>query len=71
MLFFRSEEALNEWLNIKRAAHGATLSVDQVWELSKRWYQDRLSIKYHGRNIEQIQEIFREVGLTNPFWQAG
>jgi len=71
MLFFRSEEALNEWLASKKAAHGATLSVDQLWELSKRWYQDRLSVAYHGRNIEQIQEIFKQVGLIDPFWRPG
>jgi hypothetical protein len=69
MLFFRSEETLNEWLKAKRAARGATLSMQQVWELSKRWYHNRLSPEYHGRTIEQIQEIFREVGLIDPFWQ--
>jgi hypothetical protein len=71
MLFFRSEDALNEWLESKRAARGATLSVDQLWELSKRWYHNRLSLEYHGRSIEQIQAIFREVGLTDLFWQPG
>ncbi len=71
MLFFRSEEALNTWLESKRVAHGATLSVDQLWELSRRWYHNRLFLEYHGRNIEQVQEIFREVGLTDPFWLAG
>ena len=71
MLFFRSEETLNEWLVSKKAARGATLSMDQLWELSQRWYQDRLSPDYHGRTAEQVQEIFRELGLTSAFWQSG
>jgi hypothetical protein len=71
MLFFRSEEFLNEWLESKKAARGATLSVEQVWKLSKRWYHNRLSLEYHGRSVDQIQKIFREIGLTDPFWQAG
>jgi hypothetical protein len=71
MLFFRSEESLNEWLETKEAVRGATLSVNRLWELSKRWYHNRLSLEYHGRSIEQVQEIFKSLGLTDPFWRAG
>lgn len=70
MLFFRSEESLNQWIESKKAAHGATLSIDQVWELSQRWYHNRLSLEYHGRAVEQVQEIFKELGLTTAFWQV-
>ncbi len=71
MLFFRSEESIDKWLGSKKAARGATLSIDQSWELSQRWYQDRLSPEYHGRTMEQVQEIFKELGLTSAFWQSG
>jgi len=71
MLFFRSEENLARWLVSKKAARGATLSIDQLWELSQRWYQDRLSPEYHGRTMKQVQEIFKRVGLTSAFWQSG
>ena len=71
MLFFRSEESLNEWLASQKAGRGAVLSIPQVWELSQRWYHNRLSLDYHGRSTEQVQEIFRELGLTSEFWQAG
>ena len=70
MLFFRSEESLNEWLETKKAAHGATLSTDQVWVLSQLWYHNRLSPEYHGRTMEQAQEIFEGLGLTDPFWRG-
>ena len=70
MLFFRSEEILNEWLISKNAARGAVLTIPQLWELSQRWYQDRMSPDYHGRTMEQVQEIFKEMGLTSAFWQA-
>jgi hypothetical protein len=70
MLFFRSEEALMEWLSSRSASRGATLSIAQLWDLSQRWYHNRLSIDYHGRSIEQVQEIFKEIGLTSSFWQA-
>jgi hypothetical protein len=59
MLLFRSEE----WIE-----RGEALSVAKVGELSKLWYQDRLSMDYHGRTIEQVAEIFRQAELTSEFW---
>jgi len=70
MLFFQSEESLHEWLVAQKAERGAALSIPQLWELSQRWYHNRMSQEYHGRTIEQVQEIFRELGLTSEFWQA-
>jgi len=69
MLFFRSEEALDEWLASKNTARGAVFSISQLWELSQRWYYNRMSPEYHGRTMEQVQEIFEELGLTSQFWQ--
>ena len=69
MLFFRSEADLNAWLQAKEYTHGATLTVSQLWQLSQRWYQDRMDTEYHGRSLEQVQDIFREVGLVSEFWQ--
>ena len=69
MLFFRSEEILNEWLTTRNAKRGAVLSVDQLWELSQRWYFNRLDPDYHGRSMEQVQELFQKVGLTSEFWR--
>ena len=38
------------------------------WELSKAWYDNRLSEDYRGRTAAQVQEIFRRFGLTSAFW---
>ena len=69
MLFFRSEADLNAWLGTKKAARGETLTVSQLWQLSQRWYHNRMDVEYHGRTLEQVQEIFREVGLVASFWK--
>lgn len=71
MLFFRSEEMLENWLVSNHAQRGAVLSISIVWELSQRWYHNRMSVDYHGRTVEQVQEIFKEVGLISRFWQPG
>ena len=68
MLFFRSEEMLEQWQNANHAQRGAVLSIPTLWELSQRWYHNRMSPEYRGRNLEQIQGIFKEVGLTSGFW---
>lgn len=69
MLFFQSEEFLEAWLASHHAPRGAVLSVPQLWELSQLWYHNRMSPEYHGRTIEQVQQIFKQVGLTSAFWQ--
>ena len=69
MLFFRSEADLNVWLGAKNAVRGATLEVSQLWQLSQRWYQDRMKVDYHGRTLEQVGEIFEEAGLVSDFWR--
>lgn len=70
MLFFQSEEALDKWLASRKAERGAVLSIAQLWELSQRWYRDRLSPEFHGRTLEQVQQIFGELGLVSEFWQV-
>ena len=70
MLFFQSEEELNKWLISRKAQRGAVLSIPQLWELSQRWYHNRMSPEYHGRTVEQVQEIFKAVGLTSEFWRV-
>ena len=69
MLFFRSEEALDQWLALEVAERGAVLTITQLWELSQRWYHNRLSAEFRGRTMEQVQDIFKEVGLTSEFWR--
>ena len=70
MLFFRSEEYLDQWLESKQVERGAVLSLPRIWELSQRWYHNRMSPEYHGRTAEEVREIFKESGLTSDFWQV-
>jgi hypothetical protein len=69
MLFFRSEETLNQWLVSRNAVRGAVLSISQLWDLSQRWYHNRMSPDYHGRSMGEVQEIFKSAGLSSEFWQ--
>ena len=68
MLLFQSEEWIDVWCKQNKLERGEVLSVAQVWELSKLWYHDRLSVDFHGRSLEQVAEIFKQAGLTSSFW---
>jgi hypothetical protein len=48
---------------------GETLTFEQVWELSKLWYQDRLMPEFKGRSITEAHRIFEKLGLTTDFWR--
>jgi hypothetical protein len=69
ILFFRSEESLDKWLAERKTQRGVVLSIPHIWDLSQRWYRQRMSPEYRGRTMEQIQEIFKAAGLTSEFWQ--
>ncbi|MBN8655621.1 MAG: hypothetical protein J0M11_07790 [Anaerolineae bacterium] len=68
MLLFRSEEWVDKWCKRNNLERGEMLSLGQVWELSKLWYGNRMSLEYHGRSMEQVAEIFKQAGLTSKFW---
>ena len=68
MLLFRSEEWIDKWCERNHLKRGEILTINQTWELSKPWYQGRLSLDYHGRSVEQVAEIFKQAELTSEFW---
>jgi ribosomal protein L10 len=48
---------------------GELLTVEQVWELSKLWYRDRLSPEFTGRTTAEAHQIFEKLGLKTDFWR--
>jgi hypothetical protein len=45
---------------------GEALTLRKTWELSKAWYDDRLSPSFRGRTAEEVATI---LGLRGAFWQ--
>ena len=70
MLLFQSEEWIDKWCKRNGLKRGETLTINQVWDLSKLWYHNRLSIDYHGRTLADVQAIFKQLELTSAFWQS-
>ncbi|MFN2198390.1 MAG: hypothetical protein ACK2UW_19880 [Anaerolineales bacterium] len=49
---------------------GELLPYEQVWELSKLWYGNRMMPDYSGRSAAEVQAIFNRLGLHSEFWSV-
>jgi hypothetical protein len=57
------------WCEAQQLPRGATLSLDQTWDLARHWYHNRLSADYRGRSAVEAEAIFTALGLEGPFWR--
>jgi hypothetical protein len=69
MALFRSEDHVDRWCRRRGVAKGAVFSLPQLWELARRWYDDRLEHDWRRKTVAERQRILEEVGLVGPFWQ--
>jgi len=68
MQLFRSGEDLSEWSEATGIPIGAEFPPEQLWQLARRWYDDRFEPDWRRRTVEERQAILTEVGLTGDFW---
>ena len=70
MLIFRSEEHLGKWMKDWRMPQGAILSLEQCWILAQAFYgPDRRAPEWRRKTADEIEVLFKELGLTSPFWR--
>ena len=69
-MIFRSEDEVDQWRRLRGRKQGATLSLEQVWELSRLWYSDRMKRDFRGHTAESALEVFAALDLTSEFWSA-
>jgi hypothetical protein len=68
MLFFRSEERVDEWCESHHLPRRPLVRLDQLWQMATRWYATRLTLEARRPQPEEIRGIFASIGLTDPFW---
>lgn len=68
MVFLRSEEHLERWLNANGWTSGATVPSPQMNELARAWWWSRLDPAWRPRTAEESQAILDGLGLTSEFW---
>ena len=69
MLLFRDEEAVQYWCDQSGEPYGEIVPFQQVWELSKRWYRNRMTPTYRGRSAAEAEYIFIRTGFSSEFWK--
>jgi Alkylmercury lyase len=69
MLAFRSEEHVDRWYETRGIPRGATFSLEQAWELGRRWYGDKLSPDWKRATPEEAEAVFADIELTGDFWR--
>ncbi len=69
MVFLRSEEHLQRWLDENGWEPGETLTAVKLNELARNWYWTRLEPDWRPRPREESQAILDEIGLTGEFWR--
>jgi hypothetical protein len=68
MLFFRSEEALDQWCQAGPHPRRPTATLPQLWQMAVAWYANRLSADARRPDASEIRQIFARIGLTDAFW---
>jgi hypothetical protein len=68
MLFFRSEEHVNEWCRANGQQRRPLVTLRQLWQLSVAWYANRLTPEARRPAPGEMVAIFARIGLAGPFW---
>ena len=68
MELFRSEDDVADWATRTGSPIGAVFAPAVLWELARRWYDDRYDLDWRRKTIAQRSAILEEVGLTGAFW---
>ena len=45
------------------------MTLPQAWDLSQKWYGNRLAADFRRPTRDEAQAIFTSVGLVGRFWQ--
>ena len=69
MVFLRSEEHLERWLDANGREPGETFPATTLNELARRWWWTRLDADWRPRTAAESQAIFDELGRKGSFWQ--
>ena len=68
MLLFRDDEHIRRWCEDWYRDFGATLSLDQAWQLARAWYARKMQPDWRRSTVEEAEALLGNLGLTGPFW---
>lgn len=66
--FFRNDDHVMEWSAQTETPIGAVVPIANLWQLSRHWFENRLSPDWRKPQREVLQEMLKDHGFTGPFW---
>jgi hypothetical protein len=70
MLLFRDEEHVARWCRQWQIEDGAVLTLELAWRLALAWFSaDRGLPEWRRPAVEEVETLFRSLGLTVAFWK--
>ena len=66
--FFRSDEHVLTWSAQSETPIGEIVAIANLWQLSRRWFDNRMSPDWRKPQREVLQEMLRDHGFTGQFW---
>ena len=69
MVFLRSEEHLEDWLDQQGREPGMSMSATTLNELARRWWWTRVEPDCRPGTAAESQAILDDLGLTGDFWR--
>jgi alkylmercury lyase-like protein len=68
MVFFSSDQHLDDWKKSNPVTGGEALTIEQTLKLSIPFYRDKMKIDYARPSRDQTKAHFKSLGLTGDFW---
>jgi hypothetical protein len=68
MLLFRGEEHIDRWCTQWNQPRGATLTIDQAWQLAQAWYGSKIDPAWRRFTVDEAEGLLANLGLKGPFW---
>lgn len=59
---------MDRWCAIRGIPRGEVVPLSQCWALAQLWDIDRLRPDWRRKTVEEVEDIFRRVGLRGRFW---
>jgi hypothetical protein len=69
VLPFRTQADVVHWCAAHGHSYGEAVPLHTVADLAQRWYGSYAKHSWRKWTVEQAQQIFRDSGLTSPFWE--
>jgi hypothetical protein len=66
--FFRSEEHVHTWSAQTETPIGEIVAIANLWQLSRHWYDNRMSPDWRKPQREVLQEMLKDHGFIGQFW---